>query len=561
MTRSLAAALTLVLGLQTGSILLAQGRRGPLVLLSRDGRRDLASTTVNGREMVSLADISASFPLTFREDAAAGGLTISFGTRSAVLSLTQGLASVQGRLISLPAPPVRTSQTWLVPVEFLTQAMPLLTEQPIDFHRSSGLLVVGNLRVPQVVVRHETSTSSPTLTFGITPRTPHTVSQEGTRILIRFEADALDADIVPSPAPDFVQSVRVLDQATAIAIEITRRVSSFKANDQPVGDSSTRLVIELVPAATETTAATPDAAGTPSSPIPAPSTPLPAFEPPAAFQTVVIDAGHGGEEEGTKGANGTLEKNVTLVVARRLKSALESRLGLRVIMTRDADTLINLDERAAVANNNKADLFVSFHANASLRPLASGAEVFYLSLADYGTTGLRPAGEAAPSLPLVSGGTREIEMIRWEMAQARHIDDSSLLAQMVEEQLRARVPMSGRPIQQAPFRVLVGANMPAVLIEMGYLSNPDDEKRLVGGAFQGEIVEALFASIVRFRTYRETQRNTPTLPTAPPPSAIQPAPLPLSPSSTPVPHFDRQSFQQRRSDSYGAEITSGRQIK
>ena len=194
--------------------------------------------------------------------------------------------------------------------------------------------------------------------------------------------------------------------------------------------------------------------------------------PSGALRAIVIDAGHGGAEDGAKGPSGTLEKQVTLSVARRLKAALEGRLGVRVILTRDGDTTVGLDERAAVANNNKADLFISLHANAALRPATSGAEVFYLSLDEYGDAAERVAHTDSDPLPVFGGGTRDIELILWEMAQARYIEESAALAQTVEASLRQRVPMSPRAIQQAPFRVLVGANMPAVLVEMGFITNP-----------------------------------------------------------------------------------------
>jgi N-acetylmuramoyl-L-alanine amidase len=213
----------------------------------------------------------------------------------------------------------------------------------------------------------------------------------------------------------------------------------------------------------------------------------------------VIDAGHGGAEEGAKGPGGALEKQVTLSVARRLKAALESRLGLRVILTRDGDTTIGLDERAAVANNNKADLFVSLHANASPRAAISGAQVFYLSLDEYGDAAERAAHTESESLAVFGGGSRDIELILWDMAQARYIKESAALAQSVEASLRQRIPMNARAIQQAPFRVLVGANMPAVLVEMGFITNPGQEKQLQSDEFQNQIVQSLVESITRFR--------------------------------------------------------------
>jgi N-acetylmuramoyl-L-alanine amidase len=181
-------------------------------------------------------------------------------------------------------------------------------------------------------------------------------------------------------------------------------------------------------------------------------------------------------------------------------------MGLRVILTRDADGTIGLDERAALANNNKADLFVSLHVNASVRPEVSGAEVFYLSLDQYGDAAQRAAHSDRESLPVFGGGSRDIELIPWQMAQARYIQESAALAQAVDASLRERIPMSPRALQRAPLRVLVGANMPAVLVEMGFITNPAQEKQLQGDEFQNHVVQGLVESITRFRDARTSSR-------------------------------------------------------
>ncbi len=269
----------------------------------------------------------------------------------------------------------------------------------------------------------------------------------------------------------------------------------------PGDRGGTRIVIDVLAQTTAATA-TPGAAGTPAPALPAPAPaapPLLDLVPPGGIRTIVVDAGHGGSEDGARGPGGTLEKDVTLAVARRLKSALESRLGVRVILTRDADATVELDERASLANNNKADLFVSLHANASVRGSAAGAEVFYLSLDEYGDQAQRVAQGETEAVPVFGGGTRDVEVILWEMAQARYIEQSAALAQAVEAALRERVPMSPRAIQQAPFRVLVGANMPAVLVEMGFITNAEQEKLLGSDGFQTSIVQALVDSIIRYR--------------------------------------------------------------
>jgi N-acetylmuramoyl-L-alanine amidase len=216
----------------------------------------------------------------------------------------------------------------------------------------------------------------------------------------------------------------------------------------------------------------------------------------------VIDPGHGGDDIGVKGGS-TIEKTVTLEVARRVKTLIEARLGLRVVLTREEDRAVPLDERASLANNNKADLFVSLHGNASFVPSLSGAEVFYLAV-DEEVDAVRRAAQAdSVALPVLGGGTRTIDVVRWDMAQARHLESSAVLARLLEEELRTRVPMGPRPVQRAPLRVLVAANMPAVLLEMAYLTNAQQAQQAASAEFQTAVAQALYEMVLRFRAHLE----------------------------------------------------------
>jgi N-acetylmuramoyl-L-alanine amidase len=471
----------------------------PYTVMSNEGRRPLAVRVIGGQEMFAVEDLARLFDLAVREDTLAGGLTISTKTQTIALTPGQGLASVGGRVISLPAPPAREGRSWYVPIDFVPRALAPALGARLELRRPSRLVISGDLRVPRVTARAEALAASVRITFDIAPATPHTVVQEAGRVLLRFEADALDATFPASPTPDLVQNIRPAETGVAIAIDTGPRFSSFRAADAPGERGAGRVIVDVIAATTDAPASSPPA----GPPAPAPADPPSILDlTPGALRTIVIDAGHGGDEHGARGPQGTMEKDVTLGVARRLKAAIEARLGARVILTRDGDQTVGLDERAAVANNNKADLFVSLHANASVRSSAAGAEVFYLSLSDYGDQAQRVAYGESEALPVYGGGMRDIEVILWEMAQARHIQESAVLAQLVESTLRERVPMSPRAIQQAPFRVLVGANMPAVLVEMGFISNPDQEKQLNSDAFQSSIVQALVDSIVRFRDRR-----------------------------------------------------------
>jgi N-acetylmuramoyl-L-alanine amidase len=476
----------------------------PYTVLSREGRRPLAARMVSGQEMFALEDLARLFDLSVREDAAAGGLTVTVRNQIIVLSAGQSLASVGGRLISLPSAPVRDGRTWLVPVDFVPRALAPLVGSRVELRKPSRLLLLGDIRAPHIAGRVEALGTLARLTLEVAPATAHTVAQDGPRLIVRFEADMLDAVLPATTAPELIQGVRAGDGPATITIDLGPRFSSFRTTDQPGDRGAVRIVIDVLAASTEPPTQQGGPPSIPGSPQDAP--PLFDVAPVGGLRTVVVDAGHGGSEEGAKGPEGTLEKNVTLSVARRLKAALEARLGVRVILTRDGDATVGLDERAALGNNNKADLFVSLHANASMRPATSGAEVFYLSLEEYGDAAQRAAQGDSESLPVFGGGTRDIELIPWEMAQARYIQESAALAQAVEASLRERVPVSPRAIQQAPFRVLVGANMPAVLVEMGFLTNPDQEKQLRSDDFQNTVVQAVVEGITRFRDARIAAR-------------------------------------------------------
>jgi N-acetylmuramoyl-L-alanine amidase len=223
-----------------------------------------------------------------------------------------------------------------------------------------------------------------------------------------------------------------------------------------------------------------------------------------SIHTVVIDPGHGGDVDvegvrgpGARGPAGTFEKHVTLTIARMLKSALEARLGVRALLTREDDRTVYLDERAAFANNNKADLFISLHANASMRKATSGASILYAAFER--DAALNATAGGADRLPTFGGGAREIELVLWDLAQTRHLDQSAAFAGVLEQQLRDRVPLATPAVDRAALRVLESANMPAVLIEVGYLTNPEQGKLVTTDAFQNALVQSLYDAVVRFR--------------------------------------------------------------
>jgi N-acetylmuramoyl-L-alanine amidase len=470
----------------------------PLTLVSKDGRRTVPTIMNNGRELIALDDIAAFFQVTIREDALAGGFTMSYRGKTIVASADQPMASVDGRLVTLPSPVVRNGRRWLVPVEFLPSALGRIYDQRIDLRRLARLLLVGDLRVPRVAARIDAAGPPTRATIAISPATPLMVASEAGRIVMRVDADALEP-VFPVTATGLIDGIRIGDQPNVVVMALSRQAGVARVTTT-TADNTTRVAIE-VPAG----APPPE----PRVPLPTPTTPPISesrplgLEPRQALRTLVIDPGHGGDEIGVRGGNGLEEKELTLDVARRVRSLVERGLGLRVILTRDEDRVVGIDERAAAANNGKADLLVSLHANGALSGSPSGAEVFYDKLDREGEAVRRAAAKESVSLPVVGGGTRTIDIVPWDLAQAPHVDASAMLAQVLESELRERVPMGQRPVQQGPMRLLSAANMPAVLVEMAYLTNSEQEKAAAGDEFKNAVAQAIYNAIVRFRGYLE----------------------------------------------------------
>ena len=219
------------------------------------------------------------------------------------------------------------------------------------------------------------------------------------------------------------------------------------------------------------------------------------------FRTVVIDPGHGGSEVGAVGTTGLMEKDVVLDISKRLGQLLEEQLGLQVYLTRDQDIDKSKEERTALANNVKADVFLSIHANSYRGRGVRGAETFFLSdrATDDDARRLAAIENDALELQGPSGGDSDLQMLLWDMAQTTHLRESSVFAEMIQSNLNALGGTTDRGIKQAPFVVLKGANMPAVLVEVGFLSNPDEERLLADPAHRQRIADMLFESVNRYR--------------------------------------------------------------
>lgn len=233
----------------------------------------------------------------------------------------------------------------------------------------------------------------------------------------------------------------------------------------------------------------------------------------APFTRVVIDAGHGGKDEGAIGVNGILEKNLVLDVSERLTQLLQAE-KLMVILTREKDRFVPLEVRTSRANDARGDLFVSIHANAAKSRKARGIETYFVSL---------EASDSASSLvaerenqALGSSGPAALAQdpflaLLGDMISTDHMADSNAFAKLAQAELAQIVEESSRGVKQAPFVVLMGVQMPAALIEIGFLSNKEDASSLRNKAHRQQIAEALARAVVAFGKRYDARRGLDSL--------------------------------------------------
>jgi N-acetylmuramoyl-L-alanine amidase len=220
------------------------------------------------------------------------------------------------------------------------------------------------------------------------------------------------------------------------------------------------------------------------------------------FEAVVVDAGHGGDDHGARGVGGLLEKDLTLDLAQRLAVELERR-GLRAVLTREDDRFLSLEERTSRANDAGGQLFVSIHANASKARGARGIETFFASREASDEAAQRLAEIENRAFAQADGGLRApgdpLLAILGDLIATEHLVESQEFARMAQHRLATGEAARSRGVKQAPFVVLMGVRMPAVLVEVGFLTNPSEERALGQEAERARLVRGLADAVEVYR--------------------------------------------------------------
>ena len=219
------------------------------------------------------------------------------------------------------------------------------------------------------------------------------------------------------------------------------------------------------------------------------------------FKTIVIDAGHGGKDPGAVGYRGTKEKDIALDVAKRLEKKLSKNMNVKIIMTRDEDVFLRLSERTKIANESNGNLFISIHTNAAEDRRASGFETFLIG-PNKNEAAVRVAARENAVLELEGSTGKKLtneDLIQATIAQSAFASKSEQFASMVQKEIKKRVQSRDRGVKQAGFYVLMGASMPNVLVELGFISNPSEEKKLRSPQYRDQLATAIYRAVEQYQ--------------------------------------------------------------
>lgn len=482
------AALTLTALGTVASLVFAQTLES-ITLRTPGGDRPVASVRQQEHLLVAADDVATALGGTLSRDRE--GFRLKIGNADAALAADSRFAVVREDLIELTTLPVVIDNRLFVPWKFFD-----------DFLRKSSGLEASldggaNALVLRPVTPDTLNVSASVVDLGdltkvvlqLSAPAEYTISREPTRYLLTF------ASPVRSTAAD--QAIESAHVSRVIiggnTAEIHLRADNISGDPYRL-ENPPRIVLDLKKGVASITAPSTQPGGS-LKPIDVPG-----------IRTIVIDPGHGGKEVGAVGPNGLLEKDTTLAICKKLAALAEQKLGARVILTRYDDSIVPLDARTAIANRYKADLFLSVHLNAAVVRNAKGSETYFLSL-EASDELARKAAEQENRFSGVSpaGGGGDLDMILWDLAQQDYIRESSRFAELIQEEMNRISNITNRGVKQAPFKVLVGATMPAALVEVGFISNPEEEAKLQDDAFQASVATTLLQAIGRYKNEYETR--------------------------------------------------------
>ena len=435
----------------------------------------LAVRRLGGVEMVRLAEVAGALGGTVRPGDGERQAVLRLSGASVRFNAGRSFVRVGDATRVLRNPSVRRGGEWFVPLDFVALVLPDLLPGGARYDDNTRTLAVGE-GYPRLDVEVVSRPGSTRVIVRTDPPVPLEIEEGRRRVSILVRTAFVETAFAEeTPRDGVVEAVDLIRRGTGYILEINtgRNYGRFLQERAP-GAITLNLLRAGVRAASgaevlgESPAPETRRRGDPVAP--------------AEVRTIAIDPGHGGTNRGAASRGGIAEKAVALAVALALGEVLEREQGFRVVLTRDSDRDVPLDDRIATANTARADLLISIHLNASPSPAASGSLVYHLTPQAAGRT---PAGGGALFVP-------------WSSAQAPFVPAARMLAEALAAELEG-LDIAAGGVADAPVRVLRGAAMPAVQVELGFVTSQRDRSRLSDPAFPGRAARALATGILRYQ--------------------------------------------------------------
>jgi N-acetylmuramoyl-L-alanine amidase len=428
---------------------------------------------------IPLLEIVRHLSLPYTDATALETFTIRNQDSRLVLTRNSGLISVNDQIVLLQNPILRENTQWLVPVEFLSAGLSRITGTPFRYRPGTSRVFAGDVTPPELIMNAQ----------ALGPLTRLTVRADNPiNVNLQRDAGQNRAVLVIDPGP--------IDPLREALEYRDRLVESIAFDDS---DGTPKIVVGTTGEVTEVRLASADerrvyfvdfvreaeiTENIPPAALPSPPSALdPNAATASAVRVIVIDPGHGGIDTGVQ-HSGILEKELTLSIARRLRTALQTRLGATILLTRDSDIALTSEARSAVANNTQADLFISLHIGYSADQAASGASVYVIQ-EDF----------AAKLSGDVSGNRM---FLPWYLGYRSSRQSSQRIARLLQDELGRAMPGWQFPLRAGPIGVLASATMPAVAVELGNLNNAVNAQTVLDDGFQARLVNTIVAAVGRF---------------------------------------------------------------
>jgi len=436
--------------------------------------------TVDRTTYLPLVDIVQFMKLPYTDAISLETFTIRSGTSRLVLTKNSGLISINDQVVLLRNPILREGDRWMVPVDFVTQGLAKVTGTAFRYRLGAPRIFAGAVEAPELVMNAQTLGAITRLTIRVGAPANVTVNHtDPKRAILNIDRNPLDPLREQVEHRDrLVHSIAYDDSDgnSKIIVETTDEAGDLHVTP---AEGNEIFFIDFSRKGTPTTSTEPPPPETPAPAKPDAVNPLPAQ---GKVRVVVLDPGHGGMDTGTK-STAASEKDLTLAIARKLRTALQSRLGVTVLLTRDADTEMDNEARSAVANNNQANLFISLHVGYSPNSSDSSSSIFVMK--DDFAGGQFTATSGHLFLPWYLG---------YRASQTASLQAGKLL----QDELTKALPGWKFPLHSAPLAVLSSTTMPSVVLELGNMNNSVNVQSLIDPTFQTRLANTIASAVQHF---------------------------------------------------------------